>query len=97
MILIKRGPERSTIEIEFLLVDRFINRLILNIIVLLEWHIFIVVSMLELFLILILVTSDVVVLSGFILLLLISRLPTKNCGILLRQLSEDLLTMLHLD
>lgn len=95
MILIKRGPERSTIEIEFLLVDRFINRLILNIIVLLEWHIFIVVSMLELFLIL--VTSDVVVLSGFILLLLISRLPTKNCGILLRQLSEDLLTMLHLD
>lgn len=97
MILIKRGPERSTIEIEFLLVDRFINRLILNIIVLLEWHIFIVVSMLELFLILILVTSDVVVLSGFILLLLVSRLPTKNCGILLRQLSEDLLTMLHLD
>ena len=64
------GPERSTVEIEFLLVDRFINRLILNIIVLLEWHIFIVVSMLELFLIL--VTSDVVVLSGFILLLLIS-------------------------
>lgn len=70
MILIKSGPERSTVEIEFLLVDRFINRLILNIIVLLEWHIFIVVSMLELFLIL--VTSDVVVLSGFILLLLIS-------------------------
>lgn len=91
LVFIKGGPERSTIEIEFLLIGRFINRLVLNIVVLLEW--LVVVSLLELFLSLV---SYVVVLSRIIL-LLIRGLSSKNCGILLWQLGEDFLAMLNLD
>ena len=95
-ILIKSRFERSTIKIEFLLI---VSRLILNIIVLLEWHVLVsvVVLVVELLLVLILMTSDVVVLSEFILLLWNSLMSSKNCGILLRQLSEYLLTVLNLD
>ena len=77
LVFIKGGPERSTIQIEFLLIGRLINRLVLNIVVLLEW--LVLVSLLELFLSLV---SHVVVLSSIIL-LLIRSLPSKNCGILL--------------